>query len=726
MLDQNPPIPHAYLLLVLLGAGLAACGDDNLTVPPTTASIEVTTSTTGPEPDPDGYTVQMDAEPAQTIQIAGTIQHPEIAPGAHTVQLAGLAANCTVAGENPRAVNAAAGETATVTFEVTCGATTGGLQVTSSTSGPSTDPDGYTVTVDGTDRGALGVGGGMTLAGLAAGEHVIGLSGVAANCQVQGENPRTVTVTTGQSGGVAFAVTCAAPPANAGTLRIVTSTTGPDQDADGYTFAVDGTSSQPIGVNATADLANVAGGSHQVRLSGLADNCRLQGDNPRSATVSAGAMADVRFTVNCSASRGSLKVSAATSGESPDPNGYVVSVDGGTGQHLDSNGEVTFEDLRAGPHSVQLSEVASNCQVSGENPRQVIVRPNQQASSSFAISCSATGGNRWSSMESGTSSLLLEVWVTPSTAPLGGYAVGTGEILALRQGGWFRETLAQLWELEGVWGRSAEDAFAVGLVDLEPPPDQERAFRGVVLRRQAGAWLEMPGLTPPERTDGTPWASPWALNDVWGVGSQLFVAGELNSPMDAEVVGGFVAHYDGTAWSTTRLLPNEGVGFNGVSGTSASDVYLVGSAFSSLADLPGPAVVFHYNGATWSEVWRTERSEFSAVWAATPNSVFVVGADFTTINEDDGVTGFVLHYDGSTWSEVFREKRLYLTNVWGTSATDVYAVASSGTVLHYDGTSWTKQNTSIPSTTTVFGIWGRSPSDVYAVGESGTILHGTP
>jgi photosystem II stability/assembly factor-like uncharacterized protein len=112
------------------------------------------------------------------------------------------------------------------------------------------------------------------------------------------------------------------------------------------------------------------------------------------------------------------------------------------------------------------------------------------------------------------------------------------------------------------------------------------------------------------------------------------------------------------------------------------------------------------------------------VWAASSNSVFVVGADYSNYYQDWVVTGFVLYYDGRSWSEIFREKGLYLTQLWGASPTDVYAVGSDGTILHYDGARWTRQDT--PTDRALHGIWGRSPSDIYAIGESGTILHGTP
>ncbi|MEA2712996.1 MAG: hypothetical protein QOK27_957 [Gemmatimonadales bacterium] len=300
MSHRRPGIGALFLLSAL---GVHACGGGDLTTPPTTGTLEVTTSTTGDQPDPDGYTVQVDAEPAQLIGSAATLRITEVAAGSHTIQLSGVAANCTVSSDNPRTVSVTAGEATAVTFAVACSAapSTGSLEVTSSIGGPSTDADGYTVTLDGVDRGPLGVSAAATLTGLTPGSHVVGLSGVAANCEVSEDNPRTVTIVASASITVAFFVTCAEPPPEAGTLRITTVTTGADQDPDGYTFAIDGGSSQPIGVNSVASLTSVAAGGHRVRLSGVASNCALDGANPRAVTVASGAMAELGFAVSCTA-----------------------------------------------------------------------------------------------------------------------------------------------------------------------------------------------------------------------------------------------------------------------------------------------------------------------------------------------------------------------------------------------------------------------------------------
>jgi Tol biopolymer transport system component len=179
--------------------------------------------------------------------------------------------------------------------------TTGSVQVTTATSGADLDPDGYSVTVDGSDRGALGVSGTLTVEGVASGDHLVGLSGLAGNCHVQGENPRTSSVTVGATATVAFAVTCTGLPANTGTLAITTVTSGSNPDADGYTVAVDEGAAQPITSSATLTISGVAAGAHTVTLSGVAANCGVGGDNPITITVTTGQTASADFSISCTA-----------------------------------------------------------------------------------------------------------------------------------------------------------------------------------------------------------------------------------------------------------------------------------------------------------------------------------------------------------------------------------------------------------------------------------------
>ena len=103
--------------------------------------------------------------------------------------------------------------------------TTGAIGVTTVTTGDDIDADGYTLSVDGNNGGAIGVNAVVIIPDLTPGTYSIGLSGVAANCAVQ-NNPRDVDVTAGLTENTQFDVACALlnqpPVADAGMDQTVT------------------------------------------------------------------------------------------------------------------------------------------------------------------------------------------------------------------------------------------------------------------------------------------------------------------------------------------------------------------------------------------------------------------------------------------------------------------------------------------------------------------------
>src|SRR5206468_1714168 len=171
----------------------------------------------------------------------------------HTVELTGVATNCTVTAPNPRTVAVSDGATAVTAFTVTCAALpppTGDLTVTAATTGQNLDPNGYTVTVDGGQSRSLGINASTTYPGLTAASHTVELTCIAANCTVSGQNPRTITVAT-TTPSRSFTVTCAALPPPTGDLTVTAATTGQNLDPNGYTVTVDGGQSRSLGINAS-------------------------------------------------------------------------------------------------------------------------------------------------------------------------------------------------------------------------------------------------------------------------------------------------------------------------------------------------------------------------------------------------------------------------------------------------------------------------------------------
>jgi hypothetical protein len=205
--------------------------------------VFVSTTTTGVDLDPDGYTATVDGSPSQAIATNGGVTFTGVAAGAHSVALSGIAGNCSVSGSNPQSVTVAAGATASAPFSLSCaptGSGSGKLIVTTSTTGSNLDPDGYTLTVDGTLSQPIATNGSVTVT-VPAGANPVALSGVAQNCAVSGANPVTITVPAGGAATTTFSVTCGAPPAEvSGQGQLGMGPATPGNDVQVFAFDVRG------------------------------------------------------------------------------------------------------------------------------------------------------------------------------------------------------------------------------------------------------------------------------------------------------------------------------------------------------------------------------------------------------------------------------------------------------------------------------------------------------
>jgi Tol biopolymer transport system component len=172
----------------------------------------------------------------------------------------------------------------------------GDIQVSLAMAGTDLDADGCQVTVDGASSRTLHSGESTTYSGLNTGSHVVELSGVAANCEVQGGASRSVQVAADATADVTFAVVCAELPT--GSIEVTTVTTGAEIPPDDF-VAHAGDEFAPIGVNATVTFDELPVGEHSVSLTDLPLHCSVGGGNPRAVTVQAAVTTSTTFEVSC-------------------------------------------------------------------------------------------------------------------------------------------------------------------------------------------------------------------------------------------------------------------------------------------------------------------------------------------------------------------------------------------------------------------------------------------
>lgn len=177
-----------------------------------------------------------------------------------------------------------------------------------------------------------------------------------------------------------------------GRIDVAVNTSGLDTDSDGFTVSVDGATLQFVEAGGTLTVNDLSEGSHSVELSGLAENCRVEGPNPLSVVVTSDDVAQVSFEVRCSrATTGGFLVQVTTSGTPLDPDGYQLNVAGATTRQIAIDASETFQGLTAGAHLITLKDVDPPCAVVGGNPQPFTVVPGKTVAVRLAVACGGPG-----------------------------------------------------------------------------------------------------------------------------------------------------------------------------------------------------------------------------------------------------------------------------------------------------------------------------------------------
>jgi hypothetical protein len=410
-----------------------------------------------------------------------------------------------------------------------------------------------------------------------------------------------------------------------------------------------------------------------------------------------------------------LEITTFTSGTQPDSDGYAVAIDGGAAQPIGDNDTLSIGELAPGDHVVELSDIADNCHLAGANPRSISMTGDPQVVA-FDLACASLPSSppppptpppqgssiqHWSLVPPITLGNWNDVW---STSPRDYFVVGepdSSNVSVLHYDGttWIRQLVEPGLGWQAVWGSAPNDVYAVGRHLDRPAP--------AIAHYDGNAWTEsaIPTIDPGPDTlimYRSVWGS--SATDVYAVGTAY-----------GSAQFAFIGHYDGQQWSRVSF-PGQGVEFLDVWGTSSANIYAVGG----IQDPKGgedQGIIFHFDGTSWSEVFHTPQIEhqihLKAAWGTGPADIFVVGD-----------RGKAYHFDGTTWTPQTTSFFRALHEVWGASGSDVFSVASHGVIFHFDGVTWAPADSSV--TPDLFGVWGGSAVDAFAVGDSGVILHGTP
>jgi len=121
----------------------------------------------------------------------------DVEAGSHSVGITGISSNCEPDPGLSQRITVAKDSTIAVRFDLRCVAVTGVVRATVTTSGPGTDPTGYSARLDGGTSFQLGSNGTFYLFPINGGAQSLTLMDIASNCRLNGDAYRSFSITVG-------------------------------------------------------------------------------------------------------------------------------------------------------------------------------------------------------------------------------------------------------------------------------------------------------------------------------------------------------------------------------------------------------------------------------------------------------------------------------------------------------------------------------------------------
>lgn len=213
-----------------------------------------------------------------------------------------------------------------------------------------------------------------------------------------------------------------------------------------------------------------------------------------------------------------------------------------------------------------------------------------------------------------------------------------------------------------------------------------------------------------------------------------------------------VSRYDGE-WVAPAEIPNEGVQFSAVTGTSTEDVFVGG-----IENGTGKSIAWHFDGAAWQDISFDDTNAVLDMAAYGPGQVLATGP-----SRENGIGG-VWKWDGTSWTvfadvafeefdlattedilgrgalavtqfdgvEWFEPFPLPLENplatedyraIWGTEDGVLFLTTADGSVYRNDGEGWVEMDAPDAEGKEPRALWGTSADDVYLAGDRGLTWH---
>jgi len=337
-------------------------------------------------------------------------------------------------------------------------------------------------------------------------------------------------------------------------------------------------------------------------------------------------------------------------------------------------------------------------------------------------------GSAWSALGGGAQHWVYALTVSGSDVYVGGdftsvYSSGTTSVTGTRYiAKWDGSAWSALGGGAQYWvyalGVSGSDVYVVGsFTSVYSSGTTPVDGTGFIAKWNGSAWSALGG-----GANGPVYALAMSGSDVYFGGGFTTVYSSGTTPVDGT---GFIAKWNGSAWSATGPVANGANGQVRAIAVSGSDVY-VGGLFTDLEGIAEADYVAKWDGSAWSALGGGAQGQVSAL--AMSGSDVYFGGGFTTVYSSgttpvDG-TGFIAKWNGSAWSATgpvangangqVRAIAVSGSDVYvGGLFTDLEGIAEADRIAKWNGSAWSALGGGASGAVDAIAVSG---SDVYVGG----------
>ncbi len=279
---------------------------------------------------------------------------------------------------------------------------------------------------------------------------------------------------------------------------------------------------------------------------------------------------------------------------------------------------------------------------------------------------SSSANGSWQIMESGTNVHLNSVWGTSSSNV---YAVGDdGVVLHYDGNTWSPMDINKSEPVYDIWGSSQNDIYIVGNNQL-------------FMHYDGTEWTDVPGNINGVRINGC-------------------------NENDVVVMGGYIQHFNGTAWDSIAYGAENDVWCN------CDPIHpSIPHEKGDLIVLSSYYAIRVIEDENMQSILARDMYIINEVWGKSLNSLHLCANN-----------GRIGYYDGESIKLVHRlfDYSINFNSISGFSYTSIFTVGSKGYSMYYDGLSWVFVATGVSAD--LNKVWCTPDNVAFAVGDRGTIL----